>query len=53
MAQPDRVCTDRDTYIEVWSVLEALTVSFDRIGSYWQIHGEEAGKQALIRVYAQ
>jgi hypothetical protein len=33
--------------IEVWKVLEILTVSLDRLGTYWRTHGEEEGKQAL------
>lgn len=33
--------------IEVWKVLEILTVSFDKMGSYWPSYGEEAAKQAL------
>lgn len=28
--------------IEVWKVLEALTVSMDRMGSYWIGHSEQA-----------
>lgn len=36
-----------DKLIEVWKVLEALTVSLDRMGTYWLFHGEEAAKEAL------
>jgi hypothetical protein len=33
--------------IEVWKVLEALTVSLDRMGYYWLKEGEEAAQQEL------
>jgi hypothetical protein len=39
--------SEEEKLIEVWKVLEALTVSMDRIGTYWLAHGEEAAKQAL------
>jgi hypothetical protein len=33
--------------IAVWKVLEMLTVSLDRIGTYEYRYGEDAGKNAL------
>ena len=33
--------------VEVWKVLEVLTVSLDRMGSYWLAHDEDAAKDAL------
>ena len=33
--------------IEVWKTLEVLTVSLDRMGSYWLAHDEDAAKTAL------
>jgi hypothetical protein len=39
--------SEEEKLIEVWKVLEALTVSMDRMGHYWLWQGEEAAKQAL------
>ena len=36
-----------ESLIEVWKVLEALTVSLDRLGTYWNVRGEEAAKEAI------
>lgn len=36
-----------DKLIEVWKVLEVLTVSLDRLGTYERIHGREASERAL------
>jgi hypothetical protein len=33
--------------LDIWRVLEALTVSLDRIGMYEAFHGTEAGQRAL------
>lgn len=33
--------------IDVWKVLEMLTVSLDRLGTYERTHGKEAGTEAL------
>ncbi len=33
--------------VYIWTVLESLTVSFDRIGAFEAIHGHELGKEAL------
>ncbi len=38
---------DLEQLIEVWKVLEILTVSWDRMGSYWLAHDEDAAKDAL------
>jgi hypothetical protein len=38
--------SEEDKLLEIWKVLEALTVSLERIGWYWHFHGEEAGKEA-------
>ena len=38
---------DIDDLIEVWKVLENLTVSLDRLGSFESFHGEAAAKDAL------
>lgn len=38
---------DVSQLIEVWKVLEALTVSLDRIGAYWRIRGEIPAQEAL------
>lgn len=41
-------CTvDSETLIEVWKVLEMLTVSLDRLGEYERDCGQEAAKNAL------
>jgi hypothetical protein len=41
-------CTvESETLIEVWKVLEVLTVSLDRIGEYWLLCGEQSAKDAL------
>ncbi|HEY0606321.1 MAG TPA: hypothetical protein VGD58_25585 [Herpetosiphonaceae bacterium] len=48
MAGTNRLNDDElNSLLEVWKVLEVLTVSLDRMGEYWRIHGEEAAKQAL------
>lgn len=48
MSGMNRINDDQlDNLLAVWKVLEVLTVSLDRIGEYWRIHGEEAAKQAL------
>ncbi|HEY0738687.1 MAG TPA: hypothetical protein VGD69_27460 [Herpetosiphonaceae bacterium] len=48
MSGTNRINDDElDDLLEVWKVLEVLTVSLDRIGEYWRIRGEEAAKQAL------
>lgn len=36
-----------EALLEVWKVLEALTVSGRRIGQYENLYGETAGKQAI------
>jgi hypothetical protein len=38
---------DLDRLIEIWKVLEILTVSSDRMGHFWLEHGEDAAKEAL------
>ena len=38
---------DLDNLIEVWKVLEILTVSLDRLGMYWLQYGESEAKNAL------
>lgn len=43
---------DNDRLIEVWKVLETLTVSLARIGSYSTEHGRDAAIQALY-AYAE
>lgn len=44
----ERTCTvPLETLIDVWQVLENLTVSIDRIGSYQLLHGDAAAKEAL------
>lgn len=37
--------------LDIWSVLEALTVSLDKLGSYQAQHGAEAGSRALNRYF--
>ena len=32
----------------VWEVLELITVSLDRIGSFQALHGDEIGQKALV-----
>ena len=51
MSRSDRqTCSvDLETLIDVWRVLETLTVSLDRIGSYEVFHGEAAAKEELHR----
>jgi hypothetical protein len=39
--------SDLDKLIEIWKVLEILTVSSDRIGHFWLEHGEDAAKDAI------
>ena len=39
--------TDLDSLIEIWKVLELLTVSSNRVGHFWLEHGEDAAKEAL------
>src|SRR5262245_4640487 len=39
--------TDLDSLVEIWKVLEILTVSLDRMGHFWLEHGEDAAKEAL------
>jgi hypothetical protein len=39
--------TDLYRLIEIWKVLEILTVSSGRMGHFWLEHGEEAAKEAL------
>jgi hypothetical protein len=43
------ILSEDDKLLEIWKVLEALTVSLNRIGWYWHFHGEEAAKDALHR----
>jgi hypothetical protein len=38
---------EKEQLIEVWKVLEVVTVSLDRMGSYWLAHDEDAAKDAL------
>jgi hypothetical protein len=41
-------CTvDSDSLIEVWKVLEMLTVSLDRLGEYERDCGQESARNAL------
>jgi hypothetical protein len=40
---------EREKLVEVWKVLEVLTVSLDRLGMYQVFNGEEAAKEALHR----
>lgn len=40
-----------ESLIEVWKVLEALTVSLDRLGTYWNFHGKKAAKEALLEYF--
>ena len=39
--------TEMDKLLEVWKVLETLTVSLDRMGWFSHAHGEEQAKDAL------
>ncbi len=39
---------DIEKLIEVWRVLNVLTVSTDRLSEYWRVHGEEAAKEAIV-----
>ena len=41
--------TDRADLIHIWQVLEALTVSLDRIGMYAALHGDAAAQAELFR----
>ncbi len=43
----DLCMVDKRDLIEVWKILEMLTVSIDRLGSFEIFHGEEAAKNAL------
>ena len=49
MTDKQTTCEVRqDDLIAVWKVLEALTVSLNRMGHYGIIHGEDAAKEALL-----
>jgi hypothetical protein len=39
---------DKQNLIEVWKVLEMLTVSIDRIGHFQSVKGDAAGNDALL-----
>ena len=39
--------TNLNRLIEIWKVLEILTVSLDRMGEFWRVYGEDAAKEAL------
>jgi hypothetical protein len=41
----------QDDLLAIWKVLESLTVSLDRLGSYESQHGREAGKIALRQYF--
>jgi hypothetical protein len=39
----------RERLTEVWKILEVLTVSLDRIGTYEALHGTERGQAAFAK----
>ena len=47
MPKPTIIRAEAESLIEIWKVLENLTVSLDRLGEYERLHGEEAAKNAL------
>jgi hypothetical protein len=49
LTKPKQV--DIDKLIEIWKVLEALTVSMDRLGHYELNFGTEAAKEALHQYF--
>jgi hypothetical protein len=44
---------DMQKLLEVWKVLETLTVSSRRMGEFWLAYGEEAAKDALHEYMTQ
>jgi hypothetical protein len=49
MTDKQAACTVRqEDLVAVWKVLEALTVSLDKIEHYCLFHGEDAAKEALL-----
>lgn len=40
---------DTETLVKIWSVLEVLTVSLDRLGHLWLAEGEDPAKNALLQ----
>jgi hypothetical protein len=45
MVEPD----DIEKLIEVWRVLEAWTVSMDRLSEYWVAQGEAVAKEEIVK----
>ncbi len=51
MSDDTVIQADRESLVEVWKVLENVTVSLDRLGTYRRIHGEAAAQDAILEYF--